>query len=178
MKNLPIFPTQLRASFGSNCEVALLIERRYGSVKSHLFNWANISLENLCLILEKPDCLAKANKNIKLLYGCLDGTVVHTFDTFEHAAEYCNKNILCITVDIDYRFECFGRMLFWSHGIGGISSSEFATASQARLAEWTSSVHSKHRLLHEHTVELLTRRDIPIMLFIKALENEYTDDLS
>ncbi len=177
MKNLTTATRALCASFGSNCEVALLIERRYGSVKSHLFNWANISLENLCLILESTDCLAKVNENIKLLYRCLDGAVVHTFDAFEHAADYCNKNVQCLTVNIDYRFESFGQLLFWSHGIGEISSSEFATASQARLVEWTSSVHSKHLLLLEHTVELLTNRDIPIMLFMKALKDEYTDDL-
>jgi hypothetical protein len=177
LKNRTNSPSPLYASFGSNCEVALLIERRYGSVRSHLFNWANISLQNLCLILERPECLAQVNQNIKLLYRCLDGAVVRTFDTFEYAADYLEKNIQCLTVNIDYRFECFDRLLFWSHGIGGISSSEFASASRARLDEWTSSVHSKHRLLQEHTCSLLTRRDIPIVLFIKALKDEYTDDL-
>ena len=164
------------ASFGSNCEVALLIQRRFGSVRSHLFNWANISLENLCLILENLDCLANVNENIKPVYRCFDGDAAYSFYTCELAADYC-KNTQCRTVNIDYEFECFGKRLFWGHGIVGISPSEFASASHAVLDEWTSSLRSKHLQLYEHTVELLTDQNIPIRLFIKALKDEFTDDL-
>jgi hypothetical protein len=59
-------------SFGSNCEMGMMINRYYNNnLYSNLFNWTNITLENICIILDNIDCLYDTN-NIIIIYRIFD----------------------------------------------------------------------------------------------------------
>jgi len=50
------------ASIGSNCEVGIMINKFYDNqIYFYLFNWTNIKIDKLCLILDNIHILSDLN---------------------------------------------------------------------------------------------------------------------
>ena len=89
-------------SFGSNCEVGMMINKKYNKLYSNLFNWANITLDNLILILNNLEHLYN-NDNFKIVYSLFcKNKIVYSSKNIDDIKKYYLDNPNNYQTHIDY----------------------------------------------------------------------------
>ena len=162
-------------SLGSNCEVGMMINRKYNNIYSNLFNWTNITLDNLLLTLNNCEHLYNNNDNYKIVYRLLSGTYnVYSSKNIDDFRKYYLDNPNNYVVHIDYEFYIDNKYIFWSHGTVEEDINKFINCNLDSLENYKSIVFSKINHLIENTISVLNNNTDIIKVYIKCLKNEYT----
>jgi hypothetical protein len=161
-------------SFGSNCEVGMMINRYYNNnIYSNLFNWTNITLDNLILVLNNIECLYN-NNNVEFIYRVLNnGANVYQSKNIEDIKNFNINNPNNYSIHIDYEFFFNKKNIYWTHGII-MDINEFINSNSNNLESYKSSILSKFNHLVENTIKILNNNTDIIKIYIKCLKNEYT----
>jgi len=158
-------------SFGSNCEVGIMINRYYNNnIYSQLFNWTNITLKNLILCLSNKDSLKDFN-NILILYRIFDNEK----NIFSSKYILDIKNFPCANhylIHIDYEFYLDNNFLFWSHGTNK-DLNDILNSNENDLFNYRDEILSKYSHLLSKTLEILNNDFDVIKIYLKLLKNEY-----
>jgi hypothetical protein len=154
------------ASFGSNCEVSMMINRFFNNkLYSHLFNWANIKIDKLNFILNNISIISNLD-NYKF--------IVRLFNRGALYKNIYDKNLLLeediqkYDIHIDYEFYYNNEYLFWNHGLQ--LQKKFKLINYDK---YISDIKNKITHLIEKTLNLLSSNEITF-IYLKALKNEYT----
>ena len=161
-------------SLGSNCEVGMMINRKYNNIYSNLFNWTNITLDNLILILNNLEPLYN-NDNYKIVYRLFSGTYsVYSSKSIDDFRKYYLDNPNNYVAHIDYDFYIDNKYIFWSHGIIEEDINKIINCNLDSLENYKSIIFSKINHLVENTISVLNNNTDIIKVYIKCLKNEYT----
>jgi len=156
------------ASLGSNCEVGIMINKFYDNqIYSHLFNWTNIKIDKLCLILDNIHILSDLNNYkfiIRLFEGELYKLTINTLDSLSliDLQKYTKINI-------DFEFYYNNELYFWSHGLSFVNNDFNIQNYNTYILE----IQSKIEHLVKKTLYLFSSNE-ETFIYLKALKNEYT----
>jgi hypothetical protein len=163
-------------SFGSNCEVGMMINRYYNNnLYSNLFNWTNITLKNLIDVLSNKECFKDFN-NIIFIYKIYDGkSILLETSCIQNIKKFIFDNSKNYSIHIDYEFYFNNNYLFWSHGIVK-NLNDILNSNENNLLNYKNEVLSKYNHLISKTLEILNNNSDKIKIYIKLLKNEYDLD--
>lgn len=103
------------ASFGSNCEVSMMINRFFNNkLYSHLFNWANIKIDKLNFILNNISIISNLD-NYKFIIRLFKHNIL--FKNIYDKNLLLEDDIQKYDIHIDYEFYYNNEYLFWNHGL-------------------------------------------------------------
>jgi hypothetical protein len=156
------------ASIGSNCEVGLMINKFYDNqIYSHLFNWTNIKINKLCLILDNINILSDLNNYkfiIRLFEGESNTLTIYNFNLLSKInLQKYNK------INIDYEFHYNNEIYFWSHGLSFAPDIFYIQKYNIYILE----IKNKIEHLVKKTLYLFSSNE-ETFIYLKALKNEYT----
>ena len=141
---------------------------------SNVFNWTNITLENLILILNNLDHL-RNNDNFKIVYELsFESEKIYKSKNIDDIKKYYLDNPKKYRVHIDYEFYIDLKFIYWSHGIVEDNIENFINCS---LNTYEQIILNKINYLVEHTFIILNNNTDIIKIYIKCLKDEYTLDL-
>ena len=162
-------------SLGSNCEVGMMINRKYNNIYSNLFNWTNITLDNLILILNNLENLYN-NDNVEFIYRLFCGSSnVYSSKNIDDMKKYYLDNPNDYkSIHIDYEFYIDKKYMFWSHGIIEENIDKFINCDLESLENYKNIILSKYNHLAENTISILNNNTDIIKVYIKCLKDEYT----
>ena len=164
-------------SFGSNCEISLMLNRHISSIipnsliYSHLFAWANIKINGINHFLKNPTQLTFNNfKTIYRLFSKNGNNISKNEGCYYHFNELLEdmkniQNIDSIHIDVDYTFE---DIYFWTHGIQ-VPINMF---NQCKHNEYLNDVKNKISHLIDKTLSSLNNNEVKLFC-IKCLKGEY-----
>jgi len=167
----------LNLSFGSNCEMGMMINRYYNNnIHSNLFNWTNIKLDKLYILLNNWHYLENIN-NIKFIYKIfLDNACIFSTDKIEEINKFYLNDIKNYVIHLDYEFYIDCQFIFWSHGIN-IDIDEIINYNATIVRNHNLTIISKYNHLIKNTLNILSNDTDVIKIYLKALQNEYTSEL-
>jgi hypothetical protein len=156
------------ASFGSNCEVSMMINRFFNNkLYSHLFNWANIKIDKLNFILNNISIISNLD-NYKFIIRLFKHNIL--FKNIYDKNLLLEDDIKKYDIHIDYEFYHNNEYLFWNHGLQ--LQKKFKLINYDK---YISDIKNKIKHLIEKTLNLLSSNEITF-IYLKALKNEYTKE--
>lgn len=162
-------------SLGSNCEVGMMINRKYNNIYSNLFNWTNITIDNLILILNNLENLCN-NDNVEFIYRlfCGESNVYSSKNIYDVKKYYLDNPNNYKSIHLDYEFYIDKKYIFWSHGIIEENIDKIINCDLDSLENYKSSILSKFEHLAKNTISILNNNTDIIKIYIKCLKNEYS----
>jgi hypothetical protein len=153
-------------SFGSNCEVSMMINRYYNnSLYSQLFNWTNITLNNLIIFLNNKDKFNNFN-NIFIVYKIFENNnIIYITNSIEDIKKFDNGTNY--EVHIDYEFYLDNKKIFWSHGVVKYINEILNSNSD----NYKNEILSKYNYLLNKLFDIFNNdSEIPTKIYLKLLK--------